>query len=223
MPTRLFIIDPLEVTRVGIRLTCEAFEEFEVVGEAESVPSAINQVLELRPTVVVFGCDTSGDEAQRALQQVCQANPAGRVLVYSALDQAPLANLCMQSGAAGFLVKSTRIDDLLTAIRSLADGRVFISHSVADQQPLAAPHFLASQNGLQPSSITKGTLSQREREVITMVANGFTNRQIAERLYLSIKTVETYRARVMRKHALSDRAAVMQFARKFGLTEQLLS
>lgn len=223
MPIRLYIVDPLEVTRVGIRTACAAQSEFEVVGEAEGAEQARQAIQERAPDVVIYGCGTFNDSLLRDIELVCRAAEETQVLVFSALDLASFATSCLQAGAKGFLVKSARLEDLLTAIRALAEGRIFVSHSIDNQHQMAAPHFAVGPASLQPSSLSKDTLSQREREVITMVANGFTNRQIAERLFLSIKTVETYRARVMRKHSLSDRAAVMQFARKHGLTEQVLS
>lgn len=223
MPIRLYIVDPLEVTRVGIRTACAAQSEFTVVGEAEGAEHALSAIQKVSPDVVIYGCGAFCDSLLRDIELVFGVAEGTQVLVFSALDLASFANSCLQAGARGFLVKSARLDDLLTAIRALAEGRIFVSHSVNSQHQIAAPHFVTGMANVQPSSLSKDTLSQREREVITMVANGFTNRQIAERLFLSIKTVETYRARVMRKHSLSDRAAVMQFARKHGLTEQMIS
>ncbi len=219
MPIRLFIIDPLEVMRAGVRLLCSSNEDLVVVGEAESFPLAEPKLLELLPDVVMIDFDQADKTASHQIAILVEKLPNSRILVYSTKDDAELAYQYLTAGASGFLVKAARLEEIAVAIRSLHDGRVFISHSPERSTPLhATPHF-TPQKPYGGAPAMNDSLSQREREVIAMVADGLTNKQIAEKLFLSVKTIETYRARVMRKHSLADRAAVIQFARRFGLTE----
>ena len=116
----------------------------------------------------------------------------------------------IDAGAVGYLIKAADLDEIAVAIRSIAAGRIFICHS---QHTLATPPSNASD--YRPDDGTEDhQLSRREREVISLLADGMTNKQVAERLFLSVKTVETYRSRVMRKCGFADRTELVQFARQ---------
>lgn len=220
MPIRIFIVDPLEVMRAGIRLVCSKNEDLHVVGEAASLADSLAELALLAPDVVIFDVEPIDESSLTNIQKAKKVLPETRFLVYTTQDLPEVAQAILAAGASGFLIKAARLEEIVVAVRSIYDGRIFISHSPARQTTLQpAPHFpiVAKSGGL---GTVAESLSRRERQVISLVADGLTNKQIAQKLFLSIKTIETYRARVMRKHDLSDRAEVIQFAREAGLCER---
>lgn len=220
MPIRIFVVDPLEVMRAGIRLVCSKNEDLQVVGEAASLAQSGADISACEPDVVIFDVAPSNPKLLETIRDVTQQLPQVRFLAYTNHDHPEVAQALLNAGASGFLVKAARSEEVVVAIRSVSEGRVFISHSPSAKVPLqASPHFpIGGRSG--GVHAVADSLSRREREVISLVADGLTNKQIAQRLFLSVKTIETYRARVMRKHGLADRSEVIQFARETGLCER---
>lgn len=220
MPIKIFIVDPLEVMRAGVRLVCSKSEDFQVVGEAASLTESLAAITQHAPDVVIFDVDPIDPTSLADIQNAKSLLPQTRFLVYTSQDRPEIAQAILAAGASGFLIKAARIEEIVVAVRSIHDGRIFISHSPTNATSLQpSPHFPVATKGGGLGRVAE-SLSRREREVIALVADGLTNKQIAQKLFLSIKTIETYRARVMRKHGLSDRAEVIQFARETGLCER---
>jgi two-component system, NarL family, response regulator NreC len=219
MPIRIFIVGPLEVMRAGIRLACSKNDDLLVVGESSVLSTSLPELESTSPHVVIFDLDSNERSCIESIVQAKSRLPETRFLVYTSQDRPEVAQMAMAAGAEGFLTKAARIDEIVVAVRSIFDGRLFISHTPTKNAPLhTVPHFaIGSRRGGLVA--VADSLSRREREVIGYVADGLTNKQIAEKLFLSIKTIETYRARVMRKHGLADRSEVIQFAREAGLCD----
>ena len=141
-----------------------------------------------------------------------------RILAFSSNDGPDDAARTLKAGASGFLIKIAGLDEIAVALRAVHLGRVFVSHShpTAFCPKPAAPMTVETQKpstAARTASESPTQLSGREREVLSLLADGMTNKQAAERLFLSVKTVETYRARIMKKHGLRDRVDLVQFAR----------
>ncbi|MBZ0300495.1 MAG: response regulator transcription factor [Anaerolineae bacterium] len=203
----VFITDDHTVLRSGLRLLINNEPDIEVIGEASDGASAIEQIKALNPDVILMDItlpDMSGVEVIRILKQMPQA--PWRILVLTMHPEADYLRPALDAGADGYVVKSVADDELLDAIRTVCRGHSFLrSEAVAvlmDDSPSDDPEAL---------------LSEREIEVLTLVAHGHTNAEIGGRLYLSPKTVDTYRRRIMQKLLLDTRADMVDYALKHGL------
>jgi DNA-binding NarL/FixJ family response regulator len=208
-PIRVLIADDHAVLRSGLRLLIEAQPDMAVVAEAADGEEAVEAVRVHEPDVALMDLGMPGGGAE-AIQRVCAARPATRVLVLTMYDDVAYARASVAAGAAGYVVKMAADTELLTAIRSVHQGRTFVDVGRrASDIPLALPPGLAGAAPLR--------LSAREREVLSYLGQGHTNREIAERIGLSIKTVETYRQRLAQKLGVRRRADFVQYALKLGL------
>lgn len=215
---RVFLADDHAVLRSGLRLLINTQSDMEVVGETGDHGSLVAKVRECRPDVVTLDLSMPGGSAAQVIEQLARDVPTVRVLVLTMHDDPTYFRIAMAAGACGYLVKKAADSDLLTAIRSVARGRVFTQidfPATAGPPPFAKPP--PAVGTIVPAKSPLATLSDREREVLVLVALGNTNQAIADRLGLSVKTVESYRARLMDKLGLKNRAELTQFAVQAGL------
>lgn len=222
MPIRVLIVDPHEIMRAGIKLACGDREDLEIVGEASSLVEARDTALETNPDVAII--DPAGDsgesESLQAIGRLHEEFPNLKILVFTTADGPDHAVRFVQAGASGYLIKAAGLDEVSVAIRSVHIGRVFISHSsptMTKPAPHPTNHGVTNATpgpAIESQRVPGPPLSAREQEVLLMLADGMTNKQVAESLFLSVKTVETYRSRIMKKHGLRDRAELVQFARR---------
>ena len=196
----------------GLRMLIGSQRDLEVVGEASDGDEAVRKVATLRPDVALVDISMPGSSGIKAIERIREASPATRVLVLTMHDMPAYLRAALAAGASGYVVKRAADSALLAAIRDVHRGR-----------PALDPALAASvvQSGLRRRG-TAGTspttpLSQREREVLELVAQGYTNQQIADHLGLSVKTVETYRARLVEKLGLQSRAELVRYALDSGL------
>ncbi len=186
-----------------------------VVGEAGDINSTQEKIIELRPDVVTLDLSMPGGDAVRLIEKLTRNVPATRLLILTMHDDASMFRAAIAAGAAGYLVKSAADTELLTAIRAVAAGRSFVS--LPGNPNLTSPDSPAIDETFD--HVALNSLSAREHEVLTMVAQGHTNQAIADRLFLSVKTVESYRSRLMSKLNLGTRAELTQFALKHRLLQ----
>jgi DNA-binding NarL/FixJ family response regulator len=223
MPIRVLIVDQHEIMRAGIKLTCSDRNELEFVGEASSLAEGLQVASATNPDVAIVDPDCDGVDGLDGLRPLLDKMSELKILVFTAYDDPDYATRIMDSGACGYLIKVAGWDEIAVAIRSVHLGRNFISHT---HHGVTVPKSKHAQQGVAfagsglretSKSLPLHQLSSREQEVLTLLVDGMTNKQVAERLFLSVKTVETYRARIMKKYGLRDRAELVQFARKtFG-------
>jgi two-component system response regulator NreC len=213
---RLLVVDDHPVVRAGLRTLLGAQSDMQVVGEAQDGTSAVAYALELEPDVVVMDIAMDNMNGLEATQKILQQLPQVKVLVLTMHENEEYLRQMLEAGATGYVLKQAVDTELAVAIRAVHRGEVFLYPSFT--------RVLLSdlvQNQESESSTTNRDgyerLSQREREVLRLVALGYTNRQIADRLFLSVKTVETYRARVMEKLNLRSRSALVRYALSRGL------
>jgi two-component system response regulator NreC len=214
MSIRVFIADDHGILRGGLRALINAEPDMEVVGEAASGPGAESGVTETAPDVVLMDVSMPGGGGLPAIAAIKRVRPRTRILVLTVHDELGYVRAAADAGAIGYVVKSAVDSELLAAIRGVAQGRTFMDvpgglglaqHSMLGRRPAAASDREAMQ------------LSEREREVTARVAAGYTNLQIAQELRLGIKSVETYRARVMEKLGLRNRSDLVRFALECGI------
>lgn len=211
-PIRVILADDHGIVRAGLRALLEAQPDMAVVGEAEDGPSAIAQVQELRPTVVIADLSMPGGGLE-AIQGITDLDQPTRVLVLTVHAEERYLLPVLKAGGSGYVRKSSAHTDLLNAIRTVARGEVFLD-------PAATKTLLRGYLGRVRSGdeLDLGeVLSEREREVVKLTAEGHTAQQAADILSLSPKTVETYRHRAMQKLGLTNRAELVRYALRAGL------
>ena len=214
MSIRVFIADDHDVLRGGLRVFINAQRDMEVVGEAANGPDAEHGIQRTEPDVVLMDISMPGGGGLAAIAAAKRVRPETRFVVLTGHDQPGYMRAAAAAGASGYVVKSTVDTKLLTAIRAVAEGRSFM-HAPAERE-LVAPSVAPAR---APTARGSGTtpLSEREREVVARVAEGFTNSQIACELQLELGSIETYRAAVMEKLGLTSRSELVRFALACGI------
>ncbi len=216
-PIRIFLADDHAVLRAGLKALLNAEPDMEVIGEAGDGRDCIEAVASLQPDVVLLDINMPHCNGLEALPKLRQKAPGSRILILTMHDDAQYLRQALSAGSAGFILKQAADTELLSAIRTVYSGGVFL-------HPAHTRVLLEDTVSQTPPSATGddllARLSDREREVLRLVAFGYTNKEIAAMLYLSVKTVETYKARLMDKLALTSRAALVRFALKHGLLDE---
>ena len=214
---RLLVADDHPVVRAGLRMLLGTQPDMEVVGEAVDGATAVEQALELRPDVVVMDITMRGTNGLAATREIVKRIPQTKVLILTMHDSEEYLRQTLEAGATGYVLKQAADTELAVAIRAVQRGEIYL-------YPAFTRVLLRD---LTPNRDTDGQaqrdsyelLSPREKEVLRMVALGHTNRKIADQLFLSVKTIETYRARVMDKLNLRTRAALVRYALLRGLLD----
>lgn len=211
--TRVFLVDDHLLLRSGIKLLINAQFDMEVVGEAGTLHQAIDGAPAAKPDVITLDLSMPGGSGVAGVQRLLAVAQSARILVLTMHDDPAYVRTAMAMGASGYVVKSAADTELISAIRAVAKGRVFVDIQSSGAMDKVFGSTSADSGGPAPIA----TLSEREREVLASVAKGYTNQQIADRLSLSVKTVESYRARLMQKLGLKDRADLMRLAVEAGV------
>lgn len=215
---RLLVADDHPVVRAGLRTLLDAQPDMEVIAEAADGAAAVEQALTTRPDVVVMDVTMRGLNGLAATREIRKRCPETKVLVLTMHEGEEYLREALAAGAMGYVLKQAAVTELAVAIRAVNRGEIFIYPVFA--RTLLSDLMLDRKAPVGPSrKDAYELLSQREKEVLQLVALGHTNRQIADRLFLSVKTIETYRARLMEKLDLSGRAALVRYALGRGLLD----
>lgn len=213
---RVLLVDDQELVRYGLRLLLEAKPGVVVVGEAADGEQAVGAVGRLRPDVVLMDVRMPGMGGIEATRRITGLRPDTRVLVVTTYDLDDYAFGALEAGAAGFLLKDTRPDDLVAAIRAVHSGDAVVSPRItAKLIEVAAPHLLKPQT--VPADLTLGGLTAREREIFVLIGRGETNGEIAKALHLSESTVKANVGRVLLKLGLRNRVEAVIRAYEIGI------
>ena len=209
---RVALCDDHGVVRSGLRRILDAEDDLEVVGEAGSVKEAVALAASCLPDVFVMDLGLPDGSGINATAEVIRVSPATRVLVLTVHDDIAYLRRAFEAGAAGYLVKEAADIELVQAVRQVASGRQYVHPTLgaALLAPDAAPARLAGPGG---------ELSDRELEVLRMMALGLTNAEIGERLYVSVRTVETHRSHIHQKLNVRNRAELVRRAKEAGLLD----
>ena len=207
---RVALCDDHAIVRSGLRCIIEAEVDLTVVGEAGSVKEAVPLAAAVQPDVFVMDIGLPDGSGITATIDVLRVSPATRVLVLSVHDDIAYLRRSFEAGAVGYLVKEAADVDLVQAIRQVASGRQYVHPALgaALLAPEAAPARLGGPGG---------NLSDRELEVLRMIALGLTNAEIGARLYVSVRTIETHRSHIHQKLNVRNRAELVRRAREAGL------
>jgi len=209
---RILIVDDHGIVRAGIRSLLESEPDMEVVAEASLGEKALEKAVLMHPDVVLMDIalpDMSGIEAGRRIKERI---PDAQILMLTMHDDQEFFYSALRAGASGYMLKGGEPQELLYAIRAVSHGQVFLAPAMAKA---LLGDFLAT--GGQPQDEGYGSLTPREKEVLRLAAAGKTNREMAESLALSVRTVEKYRQAVMQKLGLSRREELTKYAIRKGL------
>lgn len=213
---RILLADDHAVLRSGLRLLIDRQPDLKVVGEAGNGAEAHARAKELQPDVILLDLNMPGVDGLAALPLLRRDAPQSRVLVLTMHDDVSYLQEALRAGAAGYILKKAVDSELLMAIQTVMRGETYV-HSAMTQKLIEKIETTRSPSATQQDPWE--TLSERERDVLRLVALGYTNAEIASELYLSVKTVETYRARGMEKLNLHTRAQLVKAALARGLLE----
>jgi two-component system, NarL family, response regulator NreC len=212
---RVLLVDDHAMLRAGLALLLKAQPDIAVTGEAATGLEAIEMARSLDPDVILMDITMPGMGGIEAATKIRERTPASRILFLTMHEDEAFLRETLGVGAAGFIPKKAADTDLLTAIRAVFRDEIYIHPSVT--RSLIDNLFPEAKGTERPETELYESLSSREKEVLQLVAQGYTNKQIAEKLFLSVKTVETYKARLMEKLDFHSRAELVRFAFGKGL------
>ena len=210
-PIRVLIVDDHAVVRTGLRKVLEGEDGIEVVGEAGDARNAVFQARETKPDVILMDVVMPGKTGIEAIPDVLHDAPDAKVLILSMQDDPHYVREAFDAGASGYVLKEAADTEVVGAVRSIAAGERYVHPS------LGARLFAA--DAAERRRAEEDPLSDREREVLRLLALGHTNQEIAKMLYVSVRTAETHRAHIMPKLGLTSRAELVRYALGEGMLE----
>ncbi|GAA0324759.1 response regulator transcription factor [Bacillus carboniphilus] len=213
---RVLLVDDHAVVRMGLRMLLEPNTKMEVVGEASEGNEAIQRALELKPDVVLMDLSMPhGKDGLSATIELKKSLPETEILILTMHDDEEYLFRVIQAGASGYILKSAPHEELLSAIESVATGRAYL-YPTATKRLMQEYVEKLNQGG---NMDTYSLLSDREKEVLTLIAKGYTNKDIAEQLIISVKTVETHKSNLMEKLQMKTRPELVKYAVQKGLLD----
>lgn len=214
MAIQILLADDHGVLRAGLRALLEADKDFHIIAEAADGDQTLRLTAKLLPDVVLLDINMPGPGGIEVTRRIVETAPKSRVLVLTAYEEDALVREAMSAGAAGYIVKRAVESELTNAIRSVHRGEVYVHPSMLRALLKPPPQKVPPKKGRD-----RETLTSREVEVLRFIAKGFTNRQIAETLKLSIRTVESHRANLMGKLDMETRVQLVRYATEHNLLD----
>jgi DNA-binding NarL/FixJ family response regulator len=213
---RILLADDHAILRAGLVRLLNEESDIEVVGEADNGREAVQKVQELHPDIVLMDIGMPVMNGMEATKQIKKRDQDVKILVLTMHDNEEYLFQVLQAGASGYVLKKAADSDLVNAIHVVNRGDCFLYPSAAKM--VVEDYLEKLKHGQEPTS-SFDTLTDREREILTLVAEGHTNREIAEALFISVKTVETHKANIMEKLNLHKRAELVRYAIKKGMLQ----
>jgi two-component system response regulator NreC len=208
-PVTVVLADDHALVRSGLRVLLEAEQEFEVVAEAGEVDEAVRKVLAYKPRVIVLDLSMPSGSSLPAIPKMLAASPGTAIVVLTMEDEPRLAREALRLGALGFVLKEAADTELVDAVRAATQGLRYLNPQLGG--------VIAAQPDMPAGP--PDNLSEREVEVLRLVALGHTNAEISEQLYLSVRTVESHRAHIQQKSGRATRSELVAYARDHGLLD----
>ena len=212
MTIRVLVVDDHAVVRAGLRRILDAEPDIETVGEAPNGERAVFEAMDHKPDVVLMDVVMPGKSGIEATRAVLQAVPATTVLILSMQDDPRYVREAFDAGASGYVMKEAADDEVVDAVRAVAAGQRYL-------HPALGARLLAAESE-ERRRAADDPLSDREREVLRLLALGHTNQEIATMLYVSVRTAETHRAHIMQKLGLTSRAELVRYALGEGMLDE---
>ncbi|GHH90966.1 response regulator [Streptomyces capillispiralis] len=217
--TTVLIADDQPLQRFGFRMLLESQDDITVLGEASNGSEAIRMTAELRPDVVLMDIRMPGLDGIEATRRIVTAGGRTRVLILTTFDLDEYAHAGLRAGASGFLIKDAQPEELLSGIRSVATGDAVVAPSLTRRLLDAYAHHLPTAAAPDTPDPRLATLTEREREILTVIGKGWTNTEIATRLHLAESTVKTHVGRILAKTGSRDRIQAVILAYDTRLVE----
>jgi two-component system response regulator NreC len=211
MSVRILIVDDHAVVRAGLRLLLDAEPDLEPVGEAGTARDAIFQARALNPDLILIDVGLPDQNGLEVVPTLVHEHPEVKVLVLSMQDEPQYVRQAFDVGASGYVLKESADADLVTAIQQVAQGQSYVD-------PRLGARLVAAERA-ETRRAEEDPLSDREREVLRLLALGHTNQEIAKQLFISVRTAETHRAHIMQKLSLQTRAELVRYALEQGMLE----
>ena len=211
-PIRILIVDDHAVVRSGLHLLLEAEDDIQVVGEAGDVRTAIFEARQHKPDVVLMDVVMPDQSGIEGLPDVLKEAPDSKVLILSMQNDPRYVREAFAAGASGYVLKEAADAEVVAAVREVAEGRRYV-HPALGARLIEADAEAKAREDVDP-------LSDREREILHLLALGHTNQEIAKLLFISVRTAETHRAHIMQKLRLGSRAELVRYAIDHGLLEE---
>jgi two-component system, NarL family, response regulator NreC len=209
---RTLIVDDHAVVRAGLRLLLEAEADIEVVAEAGDARGAVFETRAQKPDVILLDVVMPGRSGLEAIPDLLKESPESKILLLSMQDDAAYVREAFASGASGYVLKEAADAEVVGAVREVAEGRRYVHPALGAR--------LVSADAEERAKEEADPLSEREHEILRLLALGHTNQEIASSLYLSVRTVETHRAHIMQKLRISTRAELVRYALEQGMLEE---
>jgi two-component system, NarL family, response regulator NreC len=209
---RVILVDDHAVVRTGLRLLLDSEDDIEVVGEAENARRALFETIQNQPDVVLMDVVMPDQSGIEAIKPVLEAAPQTKILVLSMQDDPSYVREAFAAGASGYVLKEAADTELVDAVRQVAGGGNYV-------HPTLGARLIAAE-AEERRRAQEDPLSEREREILRLLALGHTNQEIAKMLFISVRTAEAHRAHIMRKLRLSTRAELVRYALQEGLLER---
>ena len=203
------LVDDHAVVRSGIRLLLERQDDIEVVGEAGNAKDALFRARALKPDVILLDVVMPGESGIDVLPRLLEESPETKVLVLSMQDDPSYVREAFAAGAQGYVLKEAADEEVVSAVREIAKGGRYVHPTLGARMVAAEAEERAAADA--------DPLSERERDVLRLLALGHTNQEIAEKLYISVRTAESRRAHIMQKLRLATRAELVRYALSHGL------
>jgi len=211
---KVLLADDHTIARQGLRALLDSQEDIEVVGEAEDGRQAFEKTKELVPDVVVIDITMPNLNGIEATRQIKKLNPEIKVLVLTVHDNEEYVHQMLQAGASGYLLKESAVSDLVSAINAVKKGGIFLSPAISK---VVVKDYIRHTEGGSGDFDSMDVLSSREREVLQLIAEGHTNREVAHLLKLSVKTVDVHRSHIMEKLNIHDVTGLVKYSIRKGL------
>jgi two-component system, NarL family, response regulator NreC len=209
---RAIVVDDHAVVRSGIRLLLDREDDIEVVGEAGSAKDAIFEVRAQKPDVLLLDVVMPGESGIEVLPKLLKESSETKVLVLSMQDDPSYVREAFAAGASGYVLKEAADEEVVAAVRKIASGGSYV-------HPALGARMVAAE-AAERAAAEADPLSEREREVLRLLALGHTNQEISKLLFISVRTAETHRAHIMQKLRISTRAELVRYALAHGLLEE---
>lgn len=221
-PIKVLLVDDQSLIRMGFRMVLESADDIEVVGEAADGDTGMKMVKALKPDVVLMDVRMPNMNGIEATAEIVAAYPDVKVLILTTFDLDEYAFGALRAGASGFLLKDAKPEELIAAIRNVAHGDATISPRVTRRMlEMFAPMLPGEEESdAQETDLSLlNSLTERETEVLKLIAEGYTNQEIAERLFISMTTVKTHVGNILEKIGAQNRVQAVIFAFQHGLVE----
>ncbi|MBD8635238.1 response regulator [Stenotrophomonas sp. 169] len=210
MTIRIYLVDDHALVRTGMKMILSGETDIEVIGEAECGEDALREIRQLKPDVVLCDLHLPGVSGLEVTERIVRGQEATRVVIVSVLEDGPMPKRLLEAGASGYISKGCNAQELLRAVREASQGRRYLGSNIAQNLALST---------VEGSASPFDSLSPRELEVALLLTQGLRQEDIARRLSLSAKTINTHKARLFEKMGIHDNIALARMASQYGLVD----